>query len=59
MLPNKELLRVDEVARYFSVTKNTIYRWIKRGILEAYNPGNTIRVKRESVEKFLITSKIK
>jgi len=35
-LPDKELLRPDEVANYFSVTRKTIYLWIKKKHLEAY-----------------------
>jgi excisionase family DNA binding protein len=52
MLPNKELLRVEEVAEYFSVTNRTIYLWIEHGHLEAERtPGRSIRIIRESVKK--------
>jgi excisionase family DNA binding protein len=51
-LPNKDFLRVDEVAIYFSVTKKTIYEWINRGHLEATKVGfTTLRITRESVLK--------
>lgn len=51
-LPNKELLRVEEVADYFSVTCRTIYLWIENGHLEAERtPGKSIRIIRESVQK--------
>lgn len=50
-LPNKELLRVEEVATYFSVTNRTIYLWIEHGYLEAKRtPGKSIRILRESVK---------
>jgi hypothetical protein len=26
-LPNKPLLRIDEVAAFFSISKRTVYRW--------------------------------
>lgn len=50
-LPERELLRVDEVAAYFSVTAKTIRMWIKRGLLEADRRARTTRVLRESVLK--------
>jgi excisionase family DNA binding protein len=51
-LPNKELLRVEEVAEYFSVTKKTIYLWIEHGHLDADKiAGSVIRITRTSVMK--------
>ncbi|MDD5775513.1 MAG: helix-turn-helix domain-containing protein [Candidatus Omnitrophica bacterium] len=50
-LPEKELLRVDEVADFFSVTERTIRGWIESGRLEAEKIVGTVRIKRESVEK--------
>ena len=58
MLPNKKLLRPDEVAIYFNVTVKTIYAWIKHDYLEAYKIRKTLRIKRESVEKCLASSKV-
>ena len=49
-LPDKELLRVEEVADYFSVTKKTIYLWIDHGHLQAEKiAGTVMRIKRDSV----------
>lgn len=50
-LPNKSLLRPDEVAAFWSVSVKTIYRWIDMGILEAVKKGGTVRVPRENAEK--------
>ncbi len=51
-LPNKELLRVEEVADYFSVTKKTIYLWIDHDHLKAEKiAGSVVRITRESVLK--------
>lgn len=50
-LPNKNLLRPDEVAAFWSVSVKTIYRWIDLGILEAVKKGGTIRVPREGAER--------
>jgi len=50
-LPNRELLRVDEVADYLRVTNRTIYRWISLGELEAKKVKTRIRISRNSVLK--------
>lgn len=48
-LPDKELLRVDEVATYFSVTEKTIRLWIDHGHLIAEKIVGIVRIPRESV----------
>lgn len=49
-LPNKALLRPDEVAAYLQVSRRTVYLWIDLGKMEAVRlPGGGIRVKRETV----------
>lgn len=48
-LPEKDLLRVDEVADYFSVTDRTIRLWIEHGHLDSQKIVGTIRITRESV----------
>lgn len=58
-LPQKELLRVDEVASYFDVSNRTVYLWIDNGILEAEKIGGTIRIPRESVEACRMASKMR
>lgn len=59
-IPKKPLWRVDEVASHFDVTRQTIYLWIDHGLLEAekYN-GKMVRITRESIENFRLSSKIK
>ena len=54
-LPNKEYLRPDEVANYFSLSAKTIYGWIDSGEIEAVKvgPNNTVRIRREEVEKMV------
>ncbi|MFH2074482.1 MAG: helix-turn-helix domain-containing protein [Pseudomonadota bacterium] len=51
ILPDKELLRPDEVAAFWSVSVKTIYRWIDQGILPGVKKGGTVRVLREDAEK--------
>jgi len=50
-LPQKELLRVDEAASYFSVTERTIRLWAEHGHLEAVKIVGSIRITRESALK--------
>ena len=51
-LPDKELLRVEEVADFFSVTKKTIYLWIDHHHLKAEKiAGSVVRITRDSVLK--------
>lgn len=53
-LPDKTLLRVEEVADYFSVTNRTIYLWLENNKLkEVRTPGKSIRITRQSVEDWV------
>lgn len=57
-LPEKPLLRVDEVAAYFDVTNRTIYLWIDHGLLLAEKYKGVIRIPRESIETFRLSSRL-
>jgi len=50
-LPDKELLRPDEVAKFWRVSVKTIYRWIDIGIMPGVKKGGTVRVPKEEAEK--------
>jgi len=51
-LPKRELLRPDEVARYYSVTVRTVRNWIYDGKITAVKIArNVIRVHRSSLVK--------
>ncbi|MFH2074439.1 MAG: helix-turn-helix domain-containing protein [Pseudomonadota bacterium] len=50
-LPDKDLLRPDEVAAFWSVSVKTIYRWIDLGILPGVKKGGTVRIPKEDAEK--------
>lgn len=56
-LPEKELLRVDEVAAYFDVSTRTIYLWIDHGHLTAEKLVGSVRITRKSVINFRLRSK--
>jgi excisionase family DNA binding protein len=51
-LPNKELLRPDEVATYFDVSRKTIYQWVAEGKMEAIKISRLLRIPRKKVKKF-------
>jgi excisionase family DNA binding protein len=53
-LPEKELLRPDEVAVYFSVSRKTIYSWVDTGKIDAIKVNGFIRIPREAIEKIII-----
>ena len=48
-LPEKELLRPDEVAKYFSVSERTIQRWCVEERLKYCKPNGILRIFRVSV----------
>lgn len=51
-LPNKELLRPDEIATYYSVNVKTVRGWISTGKLEAIKiAGGLLRIRREAINK--------
>jgi excisionase family DNA binding protein len=53
----KELLRVDEVAEFFDVSRSTVYLWIDHGHLEAEKLGGVIRITQESIDKFRLVGR--
>ncbi|MCM8900565.1 excisionase family DNA-binding protein [Caldicoprobacter algeriensis] len=54
----KPFMKIKEAAQYFSVSKDVLYRAIKKGELRAYKPnGRDYLVKVIEVEKW-IESKI-
>ena len=57
-LPQKPLLRVDEVATYFDVTNRTIYLWIDHGLLQAEKYNGIIRIPRDSIKNFRLASRM-
>mgnify|MGYP001768270311 CR=1 FL=1 len=58
-LPDKELLRVEEVSEYLNISKSTVYLYIDHGHLEAEKLGGCIRILRESVINFRLASKLR
>jgi excisionase family DNA binding protein len=53
-LPEKLLVRPDEVARFLSVEKRTVYEWYNRGLITGTKPENgMLWIDRESVVAFV------
>jgi len=55
-LPQKDLLRPDEVAEYFDVHVRTIHNWAEDGKIHSIKIGGVLRIKRKSVIKLLENS---
>jgi len=55
-LPNKALLRPDEVAEYYQVSTSTVRGWIRSGKLKAVEIGG--RLKRIPYENALNLQKL-
>ena len=49
-LPEKQLLRPDEAAALFGVTRQTVYNWCQDGTLESVKVKGVLRVTRASIE---------
>lgn len=50
-LPLKKTLRPDEIAAFLSLSRRTVYRWIKAGRLPSLRLGGSVRVLREDLIK--------
>lgn len=49
-----DLLTIPEVAKIFVTSRQSVYRWIKKGGITALRtPGGTLRVRRADVEAAL------
>lgn len=49
-LPGRPLLRINEVAAYWSISIRTVYLWIEHGHLEKVKTkSGAVRITRESV----------
>lgn len=45
------MVSVKEVAKMFSVTKRTVFRWIESGQIKAIKVGGTVRIPEEEIER--------
>ena len=56
-LPQKMLLRPQEVAVFVNVSSRTIYRWYEMGVIQGTRLNHTVRIFRESVINWVETQK--
>jgi excisionase family DNA binding protein len=52
-MTDQQLLTVEQVAREFQLTSQTIRNWIKSGALSAVRIGHVYRVRREDVDEMM------
>lgn len=52
-LPDRPLLRIGEVAHFFSVPPKEIHEWYNSGMLEGKKHKGAIRIRRVSVIDFI------
>ena len=52
-LPNKSLLRPDEVGAFLSVSEKTVRRWVAEGVIRGVRLGKSIRIFRDSIVNWI------
>jgi len=52
-LPEKSLLTPEEVAKFLTVSKQTVYNWCESGELRCARPKGVLRIYRVSVLEML------
>jgi excisionase family DNA binding protein len=57
-LPLKKTLRPDEVASVLSLSRRTVYRWVRSGRLPSLRLGGSIRVLREDLITAISLSRV-
>ena len=50
---NKPFLTPDDLAKFLSISKPTIYRLINQRVIQFYKIGGSLRFKKEDVETYL------
>jgi excisionase family DNA binding protein len=56
-LPNRMLLRPQEVAVFMNVSSRTIYRWYEIGIIQGTRLNRSVRIFRDSVVNWIEAQK--
>ena len=46
------MLTVKEIAERLQVHEQTVYRWIKKGVLKAQRVGGLLRITEEAYQEF-------
>lgn len=56
MTLTKDVLTPQEVAEYLQLTPDTVYRYIREGLLVASKLGRQYRIPKKNVETFLLAT---
>lgn len=56
---SEQVLTLDETAKYFKKSRDTIENWVKKGYLQSYGVGASIFFKKSELETALIPLKKK
>jgi excisionase family DNA binding protein len=51
-------VRIDKAAELLAVSKDTIYRYINKGLLIASKPRGVLLVEMDSIQKLLADTKV-
>ena len=54
---DKEYYTIKEFCKYFSISRQTFYRWLDSGIVNATRIGTVIRVSREEIQRIEQTAR--
>ena len=62
MLPGEDnkiepYMTVEDVCKYFSSTKETVYRWIKKNKMPAYRIGKRWMFRRSAIDEWVKSGK--
>jgi excisionase family DNA binding protein len=49
----KRFYRPDELAAMFEVSRDTVYRWIARGLIRSVRIGGSMRIPADEMERVL------
>lgn len=52
-MEDKKVYTLDEVAKILSLSKRTLYTYVKEGRLEAVKVGKSWRVRKDQLDAFL------
>lgn len=59
MMPKKELLTKQETIEYLRISMNTLYRLMKSGELTYIKLERKVLFKKEDIDKFIESKKVK
>ncbi len=52
-MENNDIMKLEEVMQYLDIGKNTLYRLLKSGELNAFKIGKVWKIPKKSVEEYI------